>query len=168
MSAERQVICPVDPVDDARDRDLDAEANELEALRQKVERDLDRWKRAQAAYENLKREAAREVHASVEQFQRDVLRDLRDMAGDFEHAERESPGGEVGDDPWRQGVELISRKLRALLAKQQVARTDTEDQPTEPELHKGVDQMPDQEDEITAPEKPDQLTEPTEPADPNE
>lgn len=125
--------------------------DELETLRQESARNLAGWQRAQADYENLKRRSAQDVRDRVQQSQRSILLDLLDLADDFERADREAPGDEsTADDPWRQGVELISQKLHALLARQQVVRIDTVDQPFDPDFHEAVGQLPGQQHEIVA------------------
>lgn len=126
-------------------------ADELETLRDESARYYEGWQRAQADFENLKRRSAQDVRDRVQQSQRAILLDLVDLADDFERANRESPGDESNvDDPWRQGVELISQKLHALLLRQQVKRIETVDQPFDPEFHEAVGQLPGQHNEIVA------------------
>ena len=125
--------------------------DELEALREESARHYAGWQRAQADYENLKRRSAQDVRDRVQQSQRGILLDLLDLADDFERANRESPGDESSaDDPWRQGVELITQKLHALLLRQQVKQIDTVDQPFDPEFHEAVGQLPGRHHEIVA------------------
>ena len=143
-------------IDEVLESDPEAEpsvapANELEALRQESARNYAGWQRAQADFENLKRRSAQDVRDRVQQSQRAILLDLLDLADDFERANREAPADETNvDDPWRQGVELISQKLNALLLRQQVQQIDTLDQPFDPEFHEAVGQLPGQHDEIVA------------------
>lgn len=126
-------------------------ADELEALREESARNYAGWQRAQADFENLKRRSAQDVRDRVQQSQRAILLDLVELADDFERANREAPANEANlDDPWRQGVELISQKLHALLLRQQVKQIDTVDQPFDPELHEAVGQLPGQHNEIVA------------------
>ena len=87
----------------------------------------------------------------VQQSQRAILLDLLDLADDFERANRESPADEShADDPWREGVALISQKLNALLLRQQVKPIDTIDQPFDPDFHEAVGQLPGQHEQIVA------------------
>ncbi len=145
-----------DQVDEVIESDPEAEpsvepANELEALREESARNYAGWQRAQADFENLKRRSAQDVRDRVQQSQRSILLDLLDLADDFERANREAPADESNsDDPWRQGVELISQKLSALLLRQQVKQIDTVDQPFDPEVHEAVGQLPGQHNEIVA------------------
>lgn len=124
---------------------------ELEALREESARNYAGWQRAQADFENLKRRSAQDVRDRVQQSQRAILLDLIEMADDFERANREAPAEDANaDDPWRQGVELISQKLDALLLRQQVQQIETIDQPFDPEFHEAVGQLPGQHNEIVA------------------
>ena len=141
-----------DQLDEVLESDAATEpANELEALREEAARNYAGWQRAQADFENLKRRSAQDVRDRVQQSQRAILLDLLDLADDFERANREAPSDESSaDDPWRQGVELISQKLDALLLRQQVRRIDTLDQPFDPDFHEAVGQLPGQHHEIVA------------------
>jgi len=143
---------PADHIDDVVESDADADLSaELETLREESARHYAGWQRAQADYENLKRRSAQDVRDRVQQSQRAILLDLLDLADDFERANREAPAdGSNADDPWRQGVELISQKLSALLLRQQVKQIDTVGQPFDPELHEAVGQLPGQHNEIVA------------------
>ena len=145
-----------DPIDEVLESEPAAEASvesadDLETLREESARNYAGWQRAQADYANLKRRSAQDVRDRVQQSQRAILLDLLDLADDFERANRESPSDESNqDDPWRQGVELISQKLSALLLRQQVKQIDTVAQPFDPELHEAVGQLPGRHNEIVA------------------
>ncbi len=145
-----------DQVDEVVEADPEAERSagglsELEALREESARNYAGWQRAQADFENLKRRSAQDVRDRVQQSQRAILLDLVDLADDFERANREAPADETDpDDPWRQGVELISQKLHALLLRQQVKQIDTVDQSFDPEVHEAVGQLPGLHNEIVA------------------
>lgn len=145
-----------DQVDEVVEADPEAESSadglsELEALREESARNYAGWQRAQADFENLKRRSAQDVRDRVQQSQRAILLDLVDLADDFERANREAPADDADpDDPWRQGVELISQKLHALLLRQQVKQIETVDQSFDPELHEAVGQLPGQHNEIIA------------------
>ena len=153
MSEENQSAEPVDEVIESADEGVDSanSADDLESLREESARHYAGWQRAQADYENLKRRSAQEVRDRVQQSQRAILLDLLDLADDFERANREAPAVDAdADDPWRQGVELISQKLHALLLRQQVKRIETVEQIFDPEFHEAVGQLPGRRDEIVA------------------
>ncbi len=145
-----------DQIDEVLESDAEAAANnesvgDLEALREESARNYAGWQRAQADFENLKRRTAQDVRDRVQQAQRGILLDLIDLADDFDRANREALANDSdADDPWRQGVELISQKLHALLLRQQVTQIDTVDQPFDPEFHEAVGQLPGQHNEIVA------------------
>ncbi len=147
MNVERQAS---DLDDDALESRSDP-AEELEELREESARNYAGWQRAQADFENLKRRSAQDVRDRVQRSQRDILIDLLDLADDFERAERTAPDDEsLTDDPWRQGVRSIARKLHSLLSRQQVVRIDIGDQPFDPELHEVKGKLPGLHNEIVA------------------
>ena len=139
---------PVDPADVVENGD-DAEES-IESLREEAARNYAGWQRAQADYENLKRRTAEDVRNRVQDSQKSILRDLLDLADDFERANREAPVEDDSDDPWKLGVVMISQKLTALLAKQQVQQIRTEGQPFDPDFHEAVGQLPGRSGEIVA------------------
>ncbi len=130
--------------------DIVASDDTLESLREEAARNYAGWQRAQADFVNLKRRTAQDVHDRSQQSQRAILLDLVDLADDFERANRDAPTDDESDDPWRRGVALISQKLNALLARQQVQQIATVDQPFDPEVHEAVGQLPGRRDEIVA------------------
>ena len=135
----------------AESASTDEPVGELETLREESARNYAGWQRAQADFENLKRRSAQDVRDRVQQSQRAILLDLIELADDFERANREAPAEDASaDDPWRQGVELISQKLDALLLRQQVQQIETIEQPFDPEYHEAVGQLPGQHNEIVA------------------
>jgi len=153
MSDESQSAEQVDEVLESADDGVGGvpPADDLESLREESARHYAGWQRAQADYENLKRRSAQDVRDRVQQSQRAILLDLLDLADDFERANREAPAEDANaDDPWRQGVELISQKLNALLLRQQVKRIETIGQSFDPDYHEAVGQLPGQRDEIVA------------------
>ncbi len=151
MSPDHQSADQLDEVLPAAEDSPDGSFGDLEALRAEAARNYAGWQRAQADYENLKRRSAQDVRDRVQQSQRAILLDLLDLADDFERAHREAPTDEwQADDPWRQGVELISQKLHALLLRQQVQPIETIEQPFDPDFHEAVGQLPGQHNEIVA------------------
>lgn len=153
MSDESQSAEQVDEVLESADDAVSGAplADDLESLREESARNYAGWQRAQADYENLKRRSAQDVRDRVQQSQQAILLDLLDLADDFERANREAPADATdSDDPWRQGVELISQKLNALLLRQQVKRIETVNQTFDPEFHEAVGQLPGTHDEIVA------------------
>ena len=153
MSDESQSAEQVDEVLESADDAVGGAplADDLESLREESARNYAGWQRAQADYENLKRRSAQDVRDRVQQSQQAILLDLLDLADDFERANREAPEDATdSDDPWRQGVELISQKLNALLLRQQVKRIETVGQTFDPEFHEAVGQLPGTHDEIVA------------------
>jgi len=153
MSDESQSAEQVDEVLESADEGVGTanSTDDLESLREESARHYAGWQRAQADYENLKRRSAQDVRDRVQQSQQAILLDLLDLADDFERANREAPADATdSDDPWRQGVELISQKLNALLLRQQVRRIETVNQSFDPEFHEAVGQLPGTHDEIVA------------------
>ena len=123
-----------------------AEQEDVEKLRQalaeekeKAERYLANWQRAQADYINYKRQSEQEKE-EIRQFANSVLAlNLLPILDDLERAfaslppDAEAPG-------WLEGFKLIERKLRANLEAQGLSPIKALGEPFDPHLHEAIRQ----------------------------
>jgi len=132
------------------DDQTDAAATEppdpLEELR--VERDElnDRWLRAVAEMENLRRRTRREVADARRFALADLLRRFLTVQDDFDRALQNMPPAEDEAIPepvrqltdLRKGIELISQRMQTVLADTGVTRIEALGQPFDPTFHEAV------------------------------
>ncbi|HSR48723.1 MAG TPA: nucleotide exchange factor GrpE [Anaerolineales bacterium] len=112
-------------------------AAELEALRTQADEYLDGWQRARAEFANYKKRIEREQEEARTRTTAAVITKILPIADDLERALRERPNtSEAGS--WAEGIELIHRKLTALLDAEGVERIPAEGEPFNPELHEAV------------------------------
>lgn len=118
-----------------------ADAGELEQLNAK-------YLRALADYDNLKRRSADQVRLKVDDAVNRILKDLIDLADDFERAFADD--GAADPQSWREGVGLIRNKLLASLDRQGVSPIAAENVPFDPDYHEALGQAPGPQGEIVA------------------
>jgi len=120
----------------------------LEEVQQKLEEEqkksadyLDRVKRVQADFQNLKRRTENErASLNIEARERLLVKVLP-IVDDFERALQSLPEGLKGE-PWINGVSLIERKLKVLLDQEGVSEIPANDAEFDPRLHEAVDHDP--------------------------
>lgn len=112
---------------------------ELEELKKTSEEHLQGWQRAQADYQNLLKNAARDR----ERFEKMTTIALltrffplhRNLSLALEHVPEELNGHE-----WTQGVVQIHKQFESLLAEYGVERINTQDSMFDPQLHEALSQ----------------------------
>ncbi len=105
----------------------------------------DRWLRAEADIQNVRRRAARDRDEAVAAAESRFLLDLVELLDDLERAL-----AAVGDEPaaraWTQGVALTAQRMRDTLARWNVAPVETVGRPFDPNVHEAVLEIPAPED----------------------
>jgi molecular chaperone GrpE len=125
---------PVPPVNGA-----EPETGEPEIADVLAERDgyLDQLQRTLAEFANYRRRVDQERIQARELATRDLLRHLVPILDDLQRALDSTPEDER-EAPWVQGVQLIERKLAALLEREGVTPIEAIGQPFDPALHEAV------------------------------
>jgi len=118
-----------------------AEGDSLEALQEELASCRDRFLRTAAEFDNYRKRTERERREHAERTVGDLLLDLVAVVDDFERALHAEPGPE-GGDAYRQGVELIHRRLLELLARRGVTPIDAVGADFDPNLHQAVTTEP--------------------------
>ncbi len=100
--------------------EAEAKAGQLEA---KAAENLDGWQRAVAEFQNYKK-----------RIDRDRENDKAVMKGDLERALK----NRQPDDSWADGIELIRRKLQAILEAEGIKRIEAEGAVFDPNFHEAI------------------------------
>jgi molecular chaperone GrpE len=109
----------------------------LDALKEELEGCRDRLLRKTAEFDNYRKRTERERREQADRTVSDLLQDLVAVVDDFELAlKTEAAGGSV--DAYRQGVELIHRRLLELLKRRDVRPIDAVGLDFDPNLHQAV------------------------------
>ncbi len=129
--AEIMVSVPYDEYEDMQ--------QELQALRVKVQENLDGWQRALADYSNLKRRVEKERSEMQHNAIGSVIKPFLDVLDDLEIALRNRPADPAGK-AWADGIEHVHRKLLGRLQAQGVEMMKAEGEAFDPFYHEAIGQ----------------------------
>ena len=113
---------------------LQAQMTELQA---KADEYLDGWQRARAEFANYKKRMERDQDEARVRATAAVLAKVLPIADDLQRALRDRPADEAGD-AWAEGIELIERKLAAVLEAEGVELIPAAGATFDPALHEAV------------------------------
>jgi molecular chaperone GrpE len=128
------------PADVTKDESL---GEERDRLRKEIEEQLDRFQRAQAEFENIRKRLRRGKEDAYEYASMDVIESLLPIVDDFQRA-LESPGL---DSKFREGLELISKRIFDVFSRAGLKPIEAGDGKFNPHLHHAVDKAPAENDE---------------------
>jgi len=112
----------------------------LEEEKEKAERYLACWQRAQADYQNLKRCSQLEKEEICRVANANLILGLVSALDDLEKAFNAIPP-ELEKQPWVEGIRLVERKIWQGLEKQGLSRINATGEPFDPRFHEGVARM---------------------------
>ncbi len=119
-----------DEINEVRGRLAEAEARSAE--------NLDGWQRAVAEFQNFKKRVERDREADQATMKGDLIRRILPVMDDLERALQNRPS----DDSWFDGIELIQRKLQAILEAEGVKRMQVEGALFDPNFHEAISLEP--------------------------
>ncbi len=119
--------------------EISALGKELEELRLKSDEYLNGWQRERAEFANFKKRIDREREMAYQNAAGTIIKRYLVVLDDFERALKNRP--EQGDGAsWADGIDLIYRKLLAILEAEGVQQMNTEGQAFDPNLHEAISQ----------------------------
>ena len=134
-------VAPETPEATAAPDDLDTLKAELAEIEQKADEYLRLAQRTQADFINYRRRMEDERVAQAQSAGLSVLTRLLPILDDFHRALANATEGEL-QSSWGQGVQLVERNLRGLLAAEGVEPIPAEGAEFDPRLHEAVAQLP--------------------------
>jgi molecular chaperone GrpE len=114
---------------------------ELEELQLKSQEYLDGWQRERAEFANYKKRMERERDQMRQNLTGDLIRRYLEVLDDLERALKNRPQ-EGERTVSAEGIELIYRKLTAILESEGVQVLEAEGQPFDPNMHEAISQEP--------------------------
>lgn len=119
-------------------------AAEIEALRRERDEAQDKWLRAMAELDNLRKRTRREVADARRFSQADTLRGFLEVLDNLERAlQSTTPGADTGAaDPFREGIELIRQRFRSVVQDLGVTPIEALGLHLDPLVHEAVGQLP--------------------------
>jgi molecular chaperone GrpE len=126
---------------ESRDADVPVPATSAPAAASEMAEARDRWLRAEAELQNVRRRAAREIDEGRRAAEEAGYRDVTELLDDLERAI--AAAGEQGAEAaWLQGVDLVAQRMRELLARAGVVRIEAVGQPFDPHQHEALMETP--------------------------
>jgi molecular chaperone GrpE len=125
----------------AADEQVEALEIALEKLAEaesKSAENLDGWQRALADFQNYKKRVERDRQIDQAEMKGDFIRKVLPVLDDLERALQNRPPG----DAWSNGIELIRRKLLAILEAEGVRRIEAEGEAFDPRFHEAIAKEP--------------------------
>jgi molecular chaperone GrpE len=129
------------PADPQGTSDLETLRGELAEIEQKADEYLRLAQRTQADFINYRRRIEEERAQQARDAQLAFLQRLFPILDDFERALANASPEEM-QSSWGQGVQLVERNLRGLLASEGVERIEAEGAEFDPRLHEAIGSAP--------------------------
>ena len=117
---------------------LDALQQQLSEAQAQAAEYKDGWQRAVADFSNYRKRLDRENLEIYQNTVAEIVKRYLPILDDLERALATRPQ----DLPWAEGVELIYRKLQAILEAEGLKRIEAEGQPFDPTIHEAISQEP--------------------------
>jgi len=118
---------------------------EIETLKKKLEEAdaktsefRDSWMRSQAEFQNYKKRLDRDNEMTYLSMKGDIIKKVLPALDDLERALQNRPE----DNSWVNGIELIARKLQAMLDVEGVKRIEAEGVEFNPNFHEAISHEP--------------------------
>jgi molecular chaperone GrpE len=117
--------------------DINALEQALSEEKEKSEKYLANWQRAQADFVNFKKRAEQEKKETVEFANSALILDLLAVADDLDRAFVSLPS-RLSKSGWIEGIKLVYNKFRATLEAQGLTEIDAKGKPFDPHLHEAM------------------------------
>jgi molecular chaperone GrpE len=117
---------------------VEALQSQLAEIETKASEYKDGWMRSQAEFQNYKSRIQRDNELTYHSMKGDIIKKVLPVLDDLERALQNRPV----DDAWTNGIELIARKLQAVLESEGVKRIEAEGAEFDPNFHEAVSHEP--------------------------
>jgi molecular chaperone GrpE len=130
------------------DQELDAIKAELEKAKGEIETFKDRYMRARAETENMRRRHEKEKSDLLKYGSEKIMTDILPILDSFEKALQAAPEG--GDDgSFVEGMRMVEKQLIDVLSKHGLQQFESAGQPFDPNRHQAIQRLEDNVDEET-------------------
>jgi molecular chaperone GrpE len=127
-----------EPAEELQASDIEALRTELQEAQAKAAENLDGWQRALAEFQNYRKRIDRDRLSEQAAMKGDLIKRVLPVLDDLERALQNRPA----NDAWAGGIDLIQRKLQAILEAEGITRIEAEGTPFDPNLHEALSQEP--------------------------
>ena len=123
---------------EAQDPELESLQKRLEEAEAKAAENLDGWQRAVAEFQNYKKRIDRDRQSDKAIMKGDLIKRVLPVLDDLQRALQNRPA----DDAWASGIDLIQRKLQAILEAEGIKRIEAEGTMFDPNFHEAISYEP--------------------------
>ena len=127
----------VDRAEVEQAEDIESLKKALEEAKEKAEKYLANWQRAEADFINYKRRSEQERAEMASFANATLISDVLPVLDDLERALENAPN-DLDGPTWVEGIRLIYRKLKAVLEDQGLLEIEAEGKDFDPNLHEAV------------------------------
>jgi molecular chaperone GrpE len=124
--------------DEQPNAQIEALQSQLAEIEAKASEYKDGWMRTQAEFQNYKSRIQRDNELTYHSMKGDIIKKVLPALDDLERALQNRPA----DDAWANGIELIARKLQAVLESEGVKRIEAEGAEFNPNFHEAISHEP--------------------------
>ncbi len=117
--------------------ELEELKNSLAAEQEKAEKYLDQWKRAQADFDNYRKRTEQEKNDMAQNTTCYVISNILPVMDDLERALASIPA-EYEKIPWVEGIQLIYKKMHAIMQSLGLEEVCATGKPFDPALHEAI------------------------------
>ncbi len=124
----------------------EALVEELQQAQDKAKEFFEGWQRERADFANYKRRVERDQQMMAQTMKGDIVKKYLGILDDLERALKARPTDGAANS-WADGIELIQRKLQAILEAEGVKRIQAETETFDPSIHEAIthEESPDHE-----------------------
>lgn len=119
---------------------IEALQEQIISLEKEVSKNLEGWKRAQADYQNLKKESEQKSVDSIKFASRQIVESFIPVFDNFALALKHMPNN-LESDNWVQGIIYIYKQLQDILLEEGVEIIDPKGQIFDPNMHEAVESV---------------------------
>ena len=114
-----------------------AQLEELDHINQKADEFSDGWQRERAEFANYRKRMGRDIESQRISFKIDVIKKYLTVKDDLDRALKNMPES-LNNEPWVDGIHLISQKLSTLLDGEGIQVIPAENTAFDPEFHEAI------------------------------
>lgn len=123
---------------EVQDPELESLQKRLEEAEAKAAENLDGWQRAVAEFQNYKKRIDRDRQSDKAIMKGDLIKRVLPVLDDLQRALQNRPA----EDAWANGIDLIQRKLQAILEAEGIKRIEAEGTMFDPNFHEAISYEP--------------------------
>jgi molecular chaperone GrpE len=123
---------------DQTSAEIEALKRQLEEAEAKLVESVDGWRRSQAEFQNYKKRVERDNEMMRANMKGDIVKKILPLLDDLERAMQNRPA----DEPWTNGIELITRKFQTVLEGEGVKKIKAEGVEFNPNFHEAISNEP--------------------------